>query len=37
VSKARVMYVAILALIVLTAILPAFSMFTDGAHDGNAF
>jgi hypothetical protein len=37
VSKARLIYVAILALIVLTAILPALSLYTDGPHDGNAF
>jgi hypothetical protein len=37
VSKARLIYAAILALIVLTAILPAFSVYPDGPHDGSAF
>jgi hypothetical protein len=34
VSKARLIYFAVFAVIVVTALLPALSLFPDGPHEG---
>jgi hypothetical protein len=34
VSKARLIYFAVFALLILTALLPALSLLPDGPHDG---
>ena len=33
-SKARLIYFAVFALLILTALLPALSLLPDGPHDG---
>jgi hypothetical protein len=35
VSKARLIYFAVFAILIFSALLPAFFMLFDGAHDGN--
>jgi hypothetical protein len=37
VSKARLIYFAVLAILIATALLPAINMWPDGPHDGNSF
>jgi hypothetical protein len=37
VTKARLIYLAVFAILIAIALLPAFQLFIDGPHDGNAF
>ena len=34
-SKARLIYFAIFAILIFSALLPAFFLLVDGSHDGN--
>jgi hypothetical protein len=37
VSKARLIYFVVFAILIATALLPAMSLLPDGAHDGGQF
>jgi hypothetical protein len=37
VSQARLIYFAVFAILIVTALLPAFQLLPDGPHDGGQF